>query len=99
MSLYYKPIQDEISKSYTKDQIRKIYDDKIKELSENGFYIDIICKNSHDEDIIKVIDKIYEEYNVSHENNQYMIFIKIYQRIFFYDNDFDTFLSYSFISC
>ena len=44
MSLYYKPIQDEISKSYTKDQIRKIYDDKIKELSENGFYIDIICK-------------------------------------------------------
>ena len=73
MVLYDKPIQDEILKSYTKDQIRRIYDDKIKELSENGFYIDIICKNSYHEDMIKVIDKIYEEYNVSHENNQYMI--------------------------
>ena len=38
MVLYDKPIQNEILKSYTKDQIRKIYDDKIKELSENGFY-------------------------------------------------------------
>ena len=73
MILYDKPIQDEILKSYTKDQIRKIYDDKIKELSENGFYIDIIWKDSYHEDMIKVIDKIYEEYNVSHENNQYMI--------------------------
>ena len=73
MALYNKPIQDEILKSYTKEQIRKIYDDKIKELSENGFYIDLICKNSHFEDIIKDYDKIYEEYNVSHENNQYMI--------------------------
>ena len=73
MVLYDKPIQDEILKSYTKDQIRRIYDDKIKELSENGFYINIICKNSYHEDMIKVIDKIYEEYNVSHENNQYMI--------------------------
>ena len=73
MILYDKPIQNEILKSYTKDQIRKIYDDKIKELSENGFYIDIICKNTYHEDMIKVIDKIYEEYNVSHENNQYMI--------------------------
>ena len=73
MALYNKPIQDEILKSYTKEQIRKIYDDKIKELSENGFYIDLICKNSHFEDIIKDWDKIYEEYNVSHENNQYMI--------------------------
>ena len=73
MVLYDKPIQNEILKSYTKDQIRKIYDDKIKELSENGFYIDIICKDSYHEDMIKVIDKIYEEYNVSHENNQYMI--------------------------
>ena len=73
MVLYDKPIQDEILKSYTKDQIRRIYDDKIKELSENGFYIDIICKNTYHEDMIKVIDKIYEEYNVSHENNQYMI--------------------------
>lgn len=73
MVLYDKPIQNEILKLYTKDQIRKIYDDKIKELSENGFYIDIICKNSYHEDMIKVIDKIYEEYNVSHKNNQYMI--------------------------
>ena len=38
IALYNKPIQDEILKSYTKDQIMKIYDDKIKELSENGFY-------------------------------------------------------------
>ena len=44
MALYNKPIQDEILKSYTKEQIRKIYDDKIKELSENGFYIDLICE-------------------------------------------------------
>ena len=78
MVLYDKPIQNEILKSYTKDQIRKIYDDKIKELSENGFYIDIICKDSYHEDMIKVIDKIYEEYNVSHENNQYKIPSKKY---------------------
>lgn len=73
MVLYDKPIQNEILKSYTKNQIRKIYDDKIKELSDNGFYIDIICKNSHSVDMIKDIDKIYEEYNVVHENNQYTI--------------------------